>query len=195
MLSRRLGLRLIFFGGMAGLFSGHTPYRQWIVYRSERLMIVASRKEAPAFPLAKSLARNLSRTIPDARAEAARAPTIRHVTRLVLSKQIPVAIMTQTQALEMIQGTGKGKAEGPVPLRLPAFLRDRLVLVSHGDFPRDKAYLMLFGLFDEQANPKLLAPQASTPDRFLLHSTKFSVPLHVGAREFLLEAIRPPAKP
>ena len=195
MLSRRLGLRLIFFGGMAILLSGHTPYRQWTVYRSERLMIVASRKEATAFPLAESLVRDLSQTIPDARAEAARAPTIRHVTRLVLSNQIPVAIMTQTQALEMIQGTGEGKAEGPVPLRLLAFLRDGFVLVSHVDFPRDKAYLTLFGLFDEKAAPELLAPQASTPERFLLHAPKFSVPLHVGAREFLLEAIRIPAKP
>ena len=106
--SRRRVLRLIFWGGMAFWLSGHTPYRQWIVYRSERLMIVASRKEAPAFPLAKSLARDLSQTIPDARAEAARAPTIRHITRLVLSKQIPVAIMTQSQALDMIQGTGEG---------------------------------------------------------------------------------------
>ena len=194
MLSRRLALRLIFFGGMAFLLSGHTPYRQWIIYRSERLMIVASYKEGPAFPLAESLARDLSQTIPEARAEAARAPTIRHVTRLVLSKQIPVAIMTRTQALEMIQGTGEGKAEGPVPLRLLAFLRDGFVLISHSDFPRDKAYLMLFGLFDEKASPELLAPQASTPERFFLYAGKFAVPLHVGAREFLLEAIQPPAK-
>lgn len=193
--SRRRVLRLIFWGGMAFWLSGHTPYRQWIVYRSERLMIVASRKEAPAFPLAKSLARSLSQIIPDARAEATRAPTIRHITRLILSKQIPVAIMTQTQALEMIQGTGEGRAEGPVPLRLLAFLRDGFVLVSHGDFPRDRAYLMLFGLFDEKATPEMLAPQASTPERFFLHAPKFSVPLHVGAREFLLEAIRIPARP
>ena len=193
--SRRLILFLLLWGGMALPLSAHIPYRQWTVYRAERLMIVAGRSEPQAFQLTEALADDLSRIIPKAQVEAGRAPTMRHVTRLVLSKQIPVAVMLRKQALLMLRGEGEGRAEGPVPLRTLAFLRDGYVLVAHAEIPRERAYLILFGLFDEKATPGLLSRLASTPAKLLRQANGFQVPLHIGAREFLLEATRPPKKP
>ena len=57
------------------------------------------------------------------------------------------------------------------------------------------AFLILFGLFDEKATPGLLARSAATPAQLLRQANGFQVPLHIGAREFLLEASRPPKKP
>lgn len=193
--SRRAILFFLLLGGMALPLSAHVPYRQWTVYRNDRLMIVSGKTLPRAFELTQALADDLSRIIPKARVEAARAPTMRHVTRLVLSKQIPVAVMLREEALQMLRGEGEGRAEGPVPLRTLAFLRDGYVLVAHADISRERAYLILFGLFDDKATPGLLAESAVTPAQMLQQVTEFRVPMHIGAREFLLKATLPPKKP
>jgi TRAP-type uncharacterized transport system substrate-binding protein len=186
MRTRRDCLRFLAIGGGAFWLSGHAPYRQWVVYRSERLMIVASRREPEAFPLAEALAADLQRAIPDARPEAARAPTVLHVSRLVLSRQIDVAVLTADQARAVSRGEGESAAEGPVPLRILAFLREPFVLACHADFDRDKAYLLVFGLFDAEGSPTL-APAYRSLEAASRGAAGLGIPLHVGARQFYLE--------
>ncbi len=173
-------------GGGAFLLAGHAPYRQWIVYRSERLMIVAGRQPPGVFPLAKTLASDLKRTIPDAKPEATRAPSILHIAQLIVTKQIEVAVMTAEEARRMARGEGESAREGPVPLRSVAFLREPYVLVCHSEFDRDRAYLMAFGLFDEEGSSTLDRNYVSLPAA-MRRASEIQVPLHVGAREFYLE--------
>jgi len=170
---------------MALLLSGHAPYRQWAVYRSERLMIVGSRSDPEAFPLTESLVEDLQRTIPKAKPEAARAPTIYNTTRLILSKQIQVAVITTEQAQLMFAGKGEGATEGAVPLRVLAYLKDPYVLVSHAEFDRNRAYLILFGLFDGEGS-KTLSPQYKPLLSAIKRSQEIGIPLHIGAQAFLL---------
>jgi TRAP-type uncharacterized transport system substrate-binding protein len=186
MLDRRDLLKLGLLGSAAWTLSGHAPYRQWQVYRAERLMIVACRRDAEAFPLAERLAADLERSIPDAKPEAARAPTLLHMTRLLLTRQIEVGLLTAGQARDMAQGAGEGASEGPVSLSLLAILREPFVLVCHSEFDRDRAYLLTFGLHDNNGSGAL---SASTRGMFqvLRRAGELGIPLHPGAQEFYVE--------
>jgi len=185
-IGRREALKGLLLCGVAGFLSGHAPYRQWQVYRAERLMIVACRREPEAFPLAQTLAADLARSIPQAKPEAARAPTMLHVTRLVLTRQIEVALLTVPQAQDMFQGKGEGASEGPVPLKLLALLRPPFVLVCHQDFDRDRAYLVAFGAFDNGGS-QALGTQSAGLAPLLRRSAEMGIPLHPGAQEFYVE--------
>ena len=186
MATRREFLKLLAIGGGAFWLSGHAPYRQWVVYRSERLMVVAGRGEAEAFPLAEALAADLRRVIPDAQPEAARAPSLSRIASLVATRQIDVAVLTAGQAAAMSRGTGETAEEGPVPLRLVAFLREPYVLACNAQFDRDKAYLLAFGLFDGEGSATL-APRVRSLDEVTRGAAALGIPLHAGAREFYLE--------
>ena len=173
-------------GGAAFFLLAHTPYRQWVVYRSQRLLIVAGRAEPEAFPLTERLVGDLLRIIPETKAEAARTPTLRHITRLLLSRQIPLAVVTEEQAQLMFLGEGEGRAEGPVPLRVLAFLQEPYVLVSHVEYDRDRAYLVVSGLFDGEGS-QALSSRDRTLAAMIARSRAIQVPLHSGLLDFLLE--------
>ena len=191
MLTRRGCFKYVAVAGVAWIGSGHAAYRQWIVYRSERLMIVAGRMEPEAFPLTKSLADDLRVTIPEARAEATRTPTLRHITRLLSSRQIEVAVVTEEQAGTMARGEGEASRDGPVPLRVVAFLAAPYVLICHAEFQRDQVYLMLYGLLDERASG-MVREGLTTLGPAAARANGLRIPLHIGAREYLLEPERPP---
>ena len=186
MRTRREWLKLLAMGGGAFWLSGHAPYRQWVVYRSERLMIVASRREPEAFPLTEALTADLRRAIPDSRPEPARAPSVLHISRLIDSRQIELAVLTAAQASAVTRGEGESGEEGPVPLRLLAVLREPFVLACHPQFDRDRAYLVVFGLFDAEGSAAL-HPEYRSLEAVTRRAGELGIPLHVGAREFYLE--------
>lgn len=188
-LKRHFYAKLIAGGSLAFLLAGHAPYRQWTVYRAERLMIVASKSEKAAFPLAEMVANDLKRTIPQVKPEATRAPTLRHITRLILSQQIQVAVITTKQAQLMFQGKGEGSREGPVPLRVVAFLKESHLLVAHTAFGKDNTFLMLSGLFDGSGLNTLSLPY-KCPSAALNRSKAIGIPLHLGAQAFFMNQSR-----
>ena len=191
MWTRREFLEVLALAGGAFGLSGHAPYRQWVVYRSERLMIVASRREPEAFPLTETLVADLQRAIPAAMATSARAPSTLHISRLIESRQIDVAVLTEAQARDMSLGTGECTEQGAVPIRLLAFLRGGHLLVCNAAFDRDRAYLVLFGLFDEAGSPAL-SQQYRSLAAVMQGAAALGIPLHVGARELLLEREKAP---
>ena len=190
MRSRREFLKLLALAGGAFGLSGHAPYRQWVVYRSERLMIVASRHEPEAFPLTEALVADLQRAIPDTQATPARAPSTLHIARLIDSRQIDVAVLTAGQAQAISRGSGECAEHGAVPIRLLALLRGDHALVCNSAFDRDRGYLVLFGLFDEQGS-QTLSPEYRSLAAANQGAAELGIPLHVGAREFLLEWDKP----
>jgi len=186
MWTRRSCLRLLAIGGGAFWLSGHAPYRQWLKYRSARLMIVASRHEPEAFPLTEALTGDLQRAIPDAKPEAARAASVLRIASLVVTRQIEVTVLTADQAGAMSRGEGESAPEGPVPLNLIAFLREPFVLACHANFERDKAYLLAFGMFDNGGSASL-SGESRGLFQVLRRAAELGLPLHPGAQEFYVE--------
>jgi len=79
--------------GTAGLLMGHSPYRQWHVYRKRRLFILTSASEGPSFPLGQAIAQVLATYLPESRAMAARARDSTEIVKLIGSQQLDVALL------------------------------------------------------------------------------------------------------
>jgi len=74
MIHRRHILKTAAAFGVWSLTSGHTPYKQWQVYRRKHLLIGANKAEPPTYELGKKIAALLLEELPESRARVARAP-------------------------------------------------------------------------------------------------------------------------
>jgi hypothetical protein len=117
---------------------GHSPYRQWQVYRKSRLIIVTSAADADSHRLGEALAALLARELPESRALAARAADAREIVKLLASDQLEVALLTADDARDAGAGRGRFAADGALALRTLAAL-DGYWLVARADFPDAKA--------------------------------------------------------
>ncbi|NIR30294.1 MAG: hypothetical protein GWN84_13485, partial [Gammaproteobacteria bacterium] len=59
--------------------TGHTPYRQWVVYRQRHLIIATNRADPPSHRLGVQMAAVLAAELPASRARVARAPNAARV--------------------------------------------------------------------------------------------------------------------
>jgi TRAP-type uncharacterized transport system substrate-binding protein len=138
-MDRRKFLHLVSGLGVGLLGMGHSPYRQWFVYRRVRLFILTSAAEAPSYPLGEAVAALLAAHLPESRAMAARARDSVEIVKLLASEQLDVALLTPGDARAALEGTGPFAEEGPLRLRALAALGSHL-LVCRDDLPGAKAY-------------------------------------------------------
>lgn len=133
-MDRRTFVRGIGLAAAACGVMGHSPYRQWQVYRKSRLIIVTSAADPAAYPLGEAVAALLVRHLPESRALASRAPDSLDVVKLLASNQLDVAILPASDARDAAEGRGRFAPEGAVPLRALAVLGPYL-FVCREDFP------------------------------------------------------------
>jgi len=131
---RRRLLRLAALVAAAGGVMGHSPYRQWQVYRKSRLIIVTSAAEPDSYPLGDAIATLLARHLPESHALAGRAGDALEIVKLLSSRQLDLAILTAGDARDAHAGLGRFAVEGAQPLRALAVLGSHL-LVCRDDFP------------------------------------------------------------
>jgi len=122
----------------AGGVLGHSPYRQWQVYRKSRLIIVTSAADAASHRIGEAVAALLARELPDSRAMASRAADSREIVKLLASDQLEVAVLSADDARDARAGSGRFAVDGALPLRTLAEL-GRYTLVARADFPDAKA--------------------------------------------------------
>src|SRR5690606_14842064 len=113
---RRRLLRATLLGAAWWCGAGHTPYRQWRVYRQKHLLIGSSRADPASYDLARQVAGVLVRELPDSRARSSRAPDQRRIASLLASDQWQVAVLLRDDALDLARGRGMFEPVGPVPL-------------------------------------------------------------------------------
>jgi len=160
---------------------GHSPYRQWYVYRRRRLFILTSAAEEPSFPLGQTLAQVLATYLPESQAMAARARDSVEIVKLLGSRQLDVALLQVDDANDASQGKGKFQEEGPVPLRVLAIFGSYL-LVCRDDFSRQKAYQIAKTLAEHQSELKPVGYQEASSG--LREKDPLALPLHPGALDF-----------
>lgn len=161
-MDRRRFLRASLAGGSGLLLMGHSPYRQWYVFRANHLIVVASQADPGAFPIAQRLAGVLAARLPDTRALAAEARTSLDVVKLLRSHQLPLALLAPDDAAAAATGQGRFRDEASVPLRALGVFGS-FVLVALDDFSRDTAHRVagaLARLADGDAPPIPLHPGA-----------------------------------
>lgn len=148
------------------LFS-HTPYPQWKVYRQRHLFIVVNKGDADAEELGHAVAQILMTDLPASRAMITRAPNAARIARLISTKQLDVALLTEAEvaALTLTE---------PVELRTLAKFGNYLLL-CRDDFPARHAYLIAQTL-GQHREQLAIAPWTEKPEAF--------PPWHSGAIHF-----------
>ncbi len=160
--------------------SGHTPYRQWVVFRETHLFVVTGRTDGTAYELGKRVAEVLATHLPDSRARVTRAPNMERIGSLISTKQFDVALLSRHYAVTMLQGLPPFNEYGPVPLRLIFEFGDYL-LVCRDDFPERHAYLVAKTLSSHRAE----LPSAYMGKPQTAAKTTAAVPIHPGVSAYI----------
>ena len=138
---RRLVLRLTLAAGAALALQGHTPYRQWAVYRKRRLLIGSTKTDPASYALSKQVAATLITHLPTSRARASRAPHAWRLASLLATEQLDVGILAAADAAALAEGRAPFEEIGGLALR-QLFTFGGHLLVSRSDFPPRHAYLV-----------------------------------------------------
>ena len=179
-MKRRLCLRILGAGAAVSLLGGHSPYRQWDVYRKSRLVLAVSATDQTSARLAPALVAIFSQRLPESRATFARARDTNDLVRLVASKQLELALLREADAHAVFTGAEPFADNGRVALRTLAALGEHL-FVCLEDVPKAAAYMLVEALAERwrDLDPALLRqPRGPKP----LQTVR--VPLHPGALEF-----------
>ena len=155
--------------------SGHTPYRQWKIYRKRYLLILTSKTDGPSYPLGKRVVEILAIYLPASKARVTRAPYTKRIGSLISSKQMDVALLSRKDAVALMEGRDDFRAYGPLELRA-LFETGGYLLVCRSDFPDAHAYLVVRTLDRHRGE----LPEARVP-----HALPGAVPLHAGAIAYL----------
>ena len=162
---------------------GHTPYRQWAVYRRKHLLIGTCRADAPTYPLGKRIVAALAARLPESRPRVTRARDQLRLASLITTGQLEVVLFSAADAAALRDGAPPFAAFGPTPLAALFRYGPRLLL-CRPDFPARHGWLVARALSESAAN----FADAGPADGGV-------VPVHSGARAFAAGAPEPPAPP
>jgi len=180
---RRRFLRLGVAGTAWVALTGHTPYRQWKVYRQKHLLIGSCRADPSSYPLAGRVAETLVRWLPESSARASRAPDQRRIASLLASDQWQVSVLSRADAADLATGRGRFDAVGSLPLRSMFAMGDHL-LVCRDDFPFRHAWLVAATLTENVGE---------IPGGQPVQDGGAPVPVHPGALAYAAGVKLPPA--
>jgi hypothetical protein len=148
------------------------PDRMWHIYRRYRLMIVGQRDDAIAIVLAGAVVDVLAGSLPESRAQLARAADSRRVGVLIGTGQQDVAIMAAESAEALFVAKPPFEDIRNVPLRLIASFGSH-VLVCRTDLMARHVYLLTKTLAEHK---DALPTPASAP--------RGVIPVHPGSHAF-----------
>ncbi len=175
-----MGSRLAKLGllGAAGLLLlGHSPYKQWYVYRAKHVVVVTDRSRPGAFATATSVAAALAAHWPQSRAVATAARTSKDVVSLLYSGQLDIAVLGPAVTREAFEGRGRFAEQGRIPLRAIAVLGDEMVVVMES-YAAEKARIIAEAVAESGgANPAAAGALPASP-----------IPFHAGALEYYASA-------
>ncbi len=183
MLDRRAVLRGTLVATAFVAASGHTPYRQWSVYRQKHLLIGCCRADVPTYPLAKRIAATLAEWLPESRSRVSRAPDQQRLASLITTSQLEVVLFSRADATALNAGKAPFADFGPSPLTALFRFGDYL-LVSRPDFPDRHAWLVARTLSERVADFESADPASGGP-----------LTRHPGATAFAAGAPEPAGPP
>jgi hypothetical protein len=158
------------------LLSGHSPYRQWLVYRQTHLVILTSRDDPGADDLGEKFAAAVRQALPDSKAHVARGPRVQRIASLMSTHQAEVGVVSRPNALAMYRGTSPFQDYGAISLRVLVQTAD-YQLVCREDFLPQHGYLVAEALMENCADLALSIPGRDGADGS-------GLPPHVGALAF-----------
>lgn len=163
------------------LLSGHSPYRQWMVYRETHLIILTSRDDPGADDLGEKFAAIVRGALPDSKAVVGRGPRVQRIASLISTRQAEVGVVSRPNALAMYRGEEPFRQFGAIPLRV-LVQTDAYRLVCREDFPPQHGYLLAEALMEHALAERDAGPGLSVPGRNAADAG--DIPPHTGALAF-----------
>lgn len=164
---------------------GHTPYRQWAVYRKKHLLIGTCRADEPTYPLGKRIAATLDQHLPESKARVSRARDQIRLASLITTGQLEVVLFSRDDAAALRDGAPPFEDFGATELTALFSFGDHL-LVTRPDFPDRHAWLVAKTLTERAHDLDSAAPA---------HTIALPVPIHPAAQAFAEGEPEPPAPP
>ena len=161
--------------------SGHSPYRQWMVYRETHLVILTSRDDLGADDLGEKFAAIVREALPDSRATVGRGPRVQRIASLISTGQAMVGVVSRPNALAMYRGEGPFQQYGSIALRV-LVQNDAYQLVCREDFLPQHGYLLTEALMEHMSMADGAGLDLSVPGREAADAGE--IPPHVGALAF-----------
>jgi hypothetical protein len=158
------------------LLMGHTPYRQWKLYRQTHLLIFTTKDDPASDELGERIAARLREVLPDSKAQVARAPHAQRIASLITTGQADVAVLSRADASALALRQPPFGDYLPVALRVLAQTAQHQ-LVCREDFKAQHAWLVAEALAGE-AVPGLVLPQDAP-------GNGDAVPAHAGTAAFV----------
>lgn len=175
-MNRRRFLSACAAASSAILLTGHSPYRQWQVYRQTHLVILTSRDDPGADDLGEALAALIRGALPDSKAAVARGPAVQRIASLISTHQAEVGVVSYPNALAMYRGDPPFQSYGPIALRV-LVQNASYKLVCREDFLPQHGYLLAEALSENGKDLGLFIPDGRASD-------VQDIPLHAGALAF-----------
>jgi TRAP-type uncharacterized transport system substrate-binding protein len=183
MTKRRHFIQAVLAGGLWVMLTGHSPYKQWDVFRKTRLVVLVNADDQSSVKLGTALAEFYAKQLPESRATFARAKNKHDMVRLLASKQLEVALLTESDAYAVLTGAEPYADNGKVPLRALASLGDYL-FICREDLPPQSAQMLTEALGDNWGELKSDMAQKNKNPR---PADGSRIPLHQGALEYYKE--------
>ena len=175
-MNRRQFLSLAVASAGSVLLCGHSPYRQWIVYRETHLVILTSRDDLAGDDLGERIAAIVREALPDSKAVVGRGPRVQRIASLISTRQAEVGVVSRTNALAMFRGDEPFRQYGAIPLRV-LVQNDAYRLVCRDDFLLQHGFLLCEALTEKGRDLGLAIPRPEAVDAG-------DIPPHVGALAF-----------
>ncbi len=173
------------FSLLAGLIAapafGHSPYRQWAVFRQRFLLVTTTRDDKGSDDLGEEIARILLVQLPDSRAQVSRARDWSVLASLLTTHQTELAVMATERSAALFKGQPPYQDFGPSPLRV-IVATEHYCLVCREDFPSHHAYLLSEALMLEKDT-----------HGFSILGDASAIPTHPGALAYSRGEALPPA--
>ena len=182
-MDRRTLIRLAAASGSWLLLTGHSPYRQWEVYRKVRLIVLVDAEEEASVQLGRAIAALLAKHLPESKAMMARARDLRDVVRLIASKQLDTALLHEQHAVAALMGVGAFADNGKVPLRALAQC-GAYVFACRNDLPRSNGYQIAETITERWSDIDARLVNGAPNPR---PTAAMRIPTHAGAFEYYEE--------
>ena len=118
------------------LVSGHAPWGQHEVYRQMHMLVMCSKKDDGAFDFTKNLKVIFDEYLPKAKARVARTKDAERLVNLLITNQIPLAIISNNLLIKLTNENSKDYKNLLEHSKTLYSFKNMVLVVNH-DFPKD----------------------------------------------------------
>ena len=133
------------------LLCGHAPWGQHEVYRQMHMLVMCSKKDDGAFDFTKNIKSILDEYLPEAKARVARARDSERLVNLLITNQIPLAIISNNLLIELTNENTKD-FKNLLEHAKTLYTFENMVLIVNHDFPKDHMEQIIEALNEASRN-------------------------------------------